>query len=641
MDIILLAKFVPDVEKIPADAWDRERGTLVRAKLRMTFNPLDRVALNAALKIKAAQPGTKIIALTMGPQSAKFMLREALANGADEAVHLEDTKFAGSDTIATAYALAGAIKELVRRNAVKSNFVVFAGMQSSDGDTAQVPAQVASFLGAPLYPYFSALEAGNNEITLTCLNTIGTQSVTPRHTPFVATATKLFDDLPFYTSVQDIILANDKEISSYSAKALGFDFSRIGLNGSRTRVVKIFEPPQRPKSAVPVESAKNSFADVAAALLVTLKNNLSARPACDEPVIKTVLGAGNNFYSGDCLAICENNEDGLAPVSFEIASACGQFARQLGVKAIALVPGKNNQASANALREHGVNKVIFIEELERQELLVKESAEAFAEIIRQIRPQITIAPATLRGRVIAPYLSSIFDCGLTADCSSLDVGDQTVTGKTYRNVLCQTRPALGGNVMATIVSIYEEGSLKPQMATARPGALKTKKCYAEDFKIETASVNMKGSADSIQTVAQISEHEKIDIRKYKIVVCAGKGVASREKISNLIEPFRAALENYMGVPVGLGCSRAVVDSGVLSHTHQIGQTGAVVRPSIYIGIGVSGAIQHKIGMGNADTVVSINTDRDCAMSHLADHAIIGEAEKVLPVLTDILKNLRG
>ena len=636
MDIVLLAKFVPDIDRIPPDAWDQERGTLIRSRLEMAFNPLDRVALRMALAIKARRPGTRIIALSMGPPGATAMLKEAIAYGADGAVLLTDTRFAGADTIATAYTLSCAIRQMVSGRLIGADFAALCGMQSPDGDTAQVPAQVAAFLDAPLYPYVCELEADGEKIELKCLNSVGFQRVVTGRRPFVVTATRLYPDLPFYVDLAAMRRANDTEVVVWGREAVELDERRIGLDGSRTRVIKMFEPERRHAAGEPLIAGDEDFPARAARLLGGLRTSFGgSEEARDDEPVEPDAAAGEGYYGGDCVALCELAEGRLAPVSFEITSACARMARKLGCDAAAVVCGPRDADIAEELEICGAANVWFVEGIGTDVFRVRERARAITALLRELRPQIVVAPATLTGRVVAPYVSAQLDCGLTADCSALEVAEFERRGETLENILYQTRPALGGNVMATIVSVYDDPrSGRPQMATVRPGALVVRKLPAESCTVNVfrAPEPSDGFGDRITAERQAEEEKHIDLQDFEVIVTAGMGVGDRETVGRLVEPFRAALERYLGVPVGLGCSRAMVDAGVLAHAHQVGQTGVVVKPKIYFGVGVSGAIQHKIGMENSRTIVSINRDPAAPMHGFADHVIVGDIEQALPVL---------
>ena len=641
MDIVLLAKYVPDIDRIPPDAWDRERGTLIRSRLEMAFNPLDRVALRMALEVKAHRPGTRVVALSMGPPAAAAMLKEAVAYGADGAVLLTDRRLAGADTIATGYTLSCAIRELVKRGVVGADFAVLCGMQSPDGDTAQVPAQIACFLDAPLYPYVCGLELDETSIGLKCLNSVGFQLVTTGRRPFVATATRLYPDMSFYVDLASMERANETDVLVLGRDDVELDERRIGLDGSRTRVIRVFEPERKHQAGETIAADDDEFPGRAAALLGALKASFGRADDDEGPAggDEAAAAAGDGYYGGDCVALCELTDGRLAGVSCEIVSACSRMAGNLGCGSAAVVVAPEDRAVAAQLAEYGAEVVHFIEGLETGVFGVRERARAVTALLSRLVPQIVIAPAALTGRVLAPYVSAQLDCGLTADCSALDIADFERRDLFAKNVLYQTRPALGGNIMATIVSVYADPrGGRPQMATVRPGALPARKRPAKkcSVKVFDAALPAEDFGDRITLERQSADDKRIDLEDFEVIVCVGMGAGDGGAISEVVEPFRAGLERFLGVPVGLGCSRAMVDAGVLSHPHQIGQTGIVVKPKIYIGVGVSGAIQHKIGMENSRTIVSINRDPAAPIHGFSDHAVIGEVRQVLPRLVEAM-----
>ena len=741
MDLIVAAKYVPDIMKVPDDAWDRERGTLRRNRLQMAFNPLDRVALRTALRLREIVRGTaapgcdagndpgrgrpshspRITVLTMGPPSAARLLREAVAHGADRAVLLTDRAFAGADTLATAYSLTTAIRHLVRVGLVSDDFILVCGMQSPDGDTAQVPSQIASLLDVPIYPYVTDVLAGDlaarataglvrpcpeghtagqdrpwhtdpsekgsdpffaGGIAFRCLNPVGFQVVEPLGRPYVITTTRLAEDLPFHVPLDGILQANAAEIATLDAAAIGADPARIGLEGSRTRVVKIYAPDRRERRTDPMVAEHPDFAQQAAALWRALRDAVAEKAGTPTEESADETAGTEAYYAGDCLGLCEVQDGRLTAASFEVVSRCATLARRLGVGCGAVVYGEVDAAMAEALRQVGASRLYALPGAADGVFRVREQALTLAAFLAEQRPQAVVLPATLTGRVVAPYVAARLDCGLTADCSDLQIGDFSTTDRaaggrvTYGRVLQQIRPALGGNIMARIVSIYgDRATHRPQMATARPGALERVEAPAETCEIVRfeslpspspfqgegwgeggGSSEQDGTAPQpgpcpvglpggergeppaarFELEPRAEGDRQIDLEDFEAIVSVGMGVRDRETIDRLVEPFRARLSAFLGCEVGLGCSRAIVDAGVMPHSHQVGQTGIVVKPKLYVALGISGAIQHRIGMEGARVILSVNRDADAPMTQLADFAVVGDLEQALPVLENAL-----
>lgn len=644
MDIIVLAKYVPNIDRVPANAWDYEKGTLLRSRLQMHFNSYDQIALNMALSIRQQRPDVRITALSMGPSSATNMLKEAIAYGADQAFLLTDKKFAGADTIATAYVLSEGVKYLQSTGKISHEYAVICGMQSPDGDTAQVPAQLAYYLDAPLYPYVTDLTMNDKGFSFHCLNTVGAMTINTSQFPLVATATKLYKKLAFYVSLDDMVRANNTPISLITVDDMSLDANRIGLTGSKTRVIKVFSPEKQEKERKVLDSRKDNFKSEITNMIQS-QIRLFGQPAdqTDSGAASEQLDTSDSYYSGDCVSLCEIMDGRLSQSSLENLSRCVQLARQLDVNAMVVIVSKTDAEIAQTLQTYGVTKVVFIEDLDEDSVCVHDRASAIAAVLKDLKPQIVIASATLNGRVIAPYISAELNAGLTADCSALELRDMVLKKETYSNILHQTRPALGGNIMATIVSIYDktEDYVPPQMATVRPGVLDAVEAPAESCEVVTVSASpYKLNFSETYTPHQVQQDdEQADLTSFEVIVCVGNAVDTPESIDQVIRPFCRQLERVFNTPVGLGCTRAIVDKELLPHNHQIGQTGVVIKPKLYIGIGVSGAIQHKIGMEQAEMVMSINTNPEAPLNSFSDVVILGDYEKVIEQISDQLSQL--
>ena len=241
MDFIVLVKQVPDVSNIPEEAWDREKGTLRRGVLDNVLNPLDLHALTLACRMRQdiGEPDSRVICLTMGPPQSKEILQDSIARGADQAVLLTDRAFSGADTWATAYALGQGIRRIEREILKTSRYIIVAGMQSVDGDTAQVPAQVAEELGIEQIAYAQSFRIDKDPI-IKRIGPTGMETVAPLAYPFLITATACTQ--PLYKSFHRGRVARGQPIIEWDAKAVEADPKRIGIPGSRTQVFRIFSP---------------------------------------------------------------------------------------------------------------------------------------------------------------------------------------------------------------------------------------------------------------------------------------------------------------------------------------------------------------------------------------------------------------
>jgi electron transfer flavoprotein alpha subunit len=252
-------------------------------------------------------------------------------------------------------------------------------------------------------------------------------------------------------------------------------------------------------------------------------------------------------------------------------------------------------------------------------------------IFEQEKPQIALYGATSIGRDIAPRIASALRCGLTADCTSLEIGDHTEnkSGTEYKNLLYQIRPAFGGNIIATIVN----PETRPQMATVREGVMKME-TVANPKKAEIKTVDVdsivKPEHLAVEIIERHIECQKVNLKGAQIIVAGGYGVGSRENFKMLTD-----LSNTIGGEVA--ATRAAVDAGFIEHERQVGQTGVTVRPKLYIACGISGAVQHRAGMDQSAKIISINTDPKAPINAIADYTIIGDVSKVLPKMITFYK----
>ncbi|MDE7297857.1 MAG: electron transfer flavoprotein subunit alpha/FixB family protein [Lachnospiraceae bacterium] len=319
-------------------------------------------------------------------------------------------------------------------------------------------------------------------------------------------------------------------------------------------------------------------------------------------------------------------------IAFELIGKGKDLAEALGTEVTAVLIGSNVENLADELAEYGADKVIVVDDPELKEYRTEPYAHALASVVNQYKPEILLVGATAIGRDLGPRVSARVHTGLTADCTQLEIGDfpiNPVPGKEQKhNQLLMTRPAFGGNTIATIAC----PDFRPQMATVRPGVMQKREKKA-GVKANVEKFNPGFTPDNkyveiLEIVKAVSD--TVDIMDAKILVSGGRGVGSAENFKLLEE-----LADVLGGTVS--CSRAVVDAGWKSKELQVGQTGKTVRPHVYFAIGISGAIQHIAGMEEADIIVAINKDETAPIFSVADYGIVGDLNKILPVLTEQLK----
>ena len=331
------------------------------------------------------------------------------------------------------------------------------------------------------------------------------------------------------------------------------------------------------------------------------------------------------------IVYCEFDDGKVADVSLELLTKGRVLATTLGVKLEALVLGDKLEGVENQVFPYGVDVVYKVEDKRLYPYTSNPHSAVLINLFKEIEPQICLMGATCIGRDLGPRVSSCLHSGLTADCTSLEIGPHKdpKSGKEYENLLYQIRPAFGGNIIATIVN----PDCRPQMATVREGVMK-KEIFDENYKGEVVNLDAAKYVSDADFVVEIIdrhiEKSKVNIKNSPIIVAGGYGVGSKENFALLYD-----LANVLGGEVG--ASRAAVDAGYVEHERQIGQTGVTVRPKLYIACGISGQIQHIAGMQESSIVISINNDPNAPINTIADYVITGNMEDVVPKLIKYYK----
>ena len=322
----------------------------------------------------------------------------------------------------------------------------------------------------------------------------------------------------------------------------------------------------------------------------------------------------------------------VSGIAFELLGKAKELAAPLNTDVTAVLIGYNVGNLVDKLAEYGADKVIVVDDKELEVYRTEPYAHALSSVINEYKPEIVLVGATAIGRDLGPTVSARVQTGLTADCTVLEIGDfqlVAVPGKEQlHNQLLMTRPAFGGNTIATIACPDN----RPQMATVRPGVMQKIEPVA-GAKAEVINYNPGFTPNNryvtVKEVVKAVSDVK-DIMDAKILVSGGRGVGSPENFKILEE-----LADAIGGQVS--CSRAVVDSGWKPKDLQVGQTGKTVRPNVYFAIGISGAIQHVAGMEESDIIVAINKDEDAPIFDVADYGVVGDLNKIVPQLTAAIK----
>ena len=327
------------------------------------------------------------------------------------------------------------------------------------------------------------------------------------------------------------------------------------------------------------------------------------------------------------LVYCELDGGRVAEVSLELLSKGRQLADTLGVSLEAVALGENLAGVAQQVFPYGVDTLHLFDDARLSPYTTLPHFAILEKFIREEQPQIFLLGATVIGRDLGPRVSSALGSGLTADCTSLEIGEyeDKKKGVTIENLLYQIRPAFGGNIVATIVNPYN----RPQMATVREGVMPLNRVRPDDYTGEIISHPVAEYVSDADFVVRIIERHlqkaENNLKSAPIVVAGGYGVGSKENFELL---FTLARELHGEV----GATRAAVDAGFTTHDRQIGQTGLTVRPKVYIACGISGQVQHIAGMQDSGIIISVNSDPDAPINAIADYVVTGRVEDVLPKL---------
>lgn len=316
----------------------------------------------------------------------------------------------------------------------------------------------------------------------------------------------------------------------------------------------------------------------------------------------------------------EQRDGVIQSVALELLGKAKELAAALGEKVVALFPGYQIKSQAQTLIEYGADQVICIDHIQLKDYITEQYAQVIYQAVNTYKPSILLIGATTIGRDLGPRLSARINTGLTADCTKLEISEE--------GELLMTRPAFGGNLMATIVC----SNHRPQMSTVRPGVMqKAQREAGRKGEIIEMVPQFDESKLRVKLVENVKEDKgMIDISEAKILISGGRGVGTQGGFDKLRE-----LADVLGAEVS--ASRAVVDAGIIGHDRQVGQTGKTVRPNLYFALGISGAIQHLAGMEESDFIVAVNKDKFAPIFKVSDLGIVGDVSKIVPLLTERLR----
>ena len=633
LTIISLIKQVP----LPTEMRMGDDGLMDRTKAKSIINIDCQFGLEAGLQLKKQYPNAKLIVCSMGPQSFEVALRTAISMGYDEAYLLSDRKLGGSDTYATGLAISTMLKHLGFTKDSKEPFIVLAGRQTSDGDTAHVPSQVAENLGIPQATFVESVKAdGEGNVVAKRIIEGGYQMMKlPMPCAISLTPTGIPPRKPSLTGA---IKARNAQITVFGIDDIGLGTEKIGINGSPTIVANVINiVSERAPIIMSVGHNENALVDNMISNFKKGANVVEKKEAAEKKTTeKPEFPIFDNRNGAKGILTWAEVTDGIiARPSIELLTPARKLANQLGndTKIITILIGKDVQSLAQTLFEHGSDEVIVVENDKLEEYLVLPFSSIIAQIIQERKPEIALFAATTAGRELAPRIGVKTGSGVTADCTGLEIGEYVNRKEKVINkpILHSRRPTYGESKLATIL-----GFVYPQISTARAGTfevparmegrtgvLSTFKPKLDDKEFRVEILKTVRGEGSLQSLFEAD-----------IIVSGGRGTTSDNL--GLIKKLVEALKEK-GVNAEWACSRVVVDEGVAEYAHQIGQTGKTIRPKVYVAVGISGAIQHIAGMKESEKIIAIDHNFKASIFHFADFGIVGEYQDILPELIERVK----
>lgn len=690
---IVLVKQVPDVSQVTDQAFDPQTGNLVRSRLPNVINELDAQALAFAHNMRRLgnDPEAKVVALTMGPPMAEEVLRYSLARCADAVVLLTDKALGGADTVATANPLAFAVRKIARELlGGTEDYIIVSGMQSVDGDTAQVPPQLAEELGLSCIAYVTDVRCTGGRFEFTRIISGGTQAVACKRLPVVVTVAK-YPHLLF-SGFASTRWANHADVIRWGAEDIKADL--IGVKGSKTTVIRVWPPAPTARKCVRLATA----AQLAQVLIDCLRKDLAredqavtdgyvlpARRASrfdrrfeatereqqdyqflteklaefgatdpeqvDPAVVEKIVQASPTrlaanavqemvqgyratqpAFAGQVWVIAEYDGRAIHPATFELIGKARHLADGIDTQVGVCLAGAGLKGLSDSLIAAGADEVYLIDDPILAVFDPIAYRKAIAETVAAYWPQIVLFAATPQGRVLAPMISYRLSCGLTADCTGLDIRDISRKGEV--GLLLQTRPALGGNVMATI----RTKNSRCQMATIRPGVMtRLPSDPTRKGRVTARQVKLTEQDLSWEILRTERASAEVDFG-VDVIVSGGRGMQNQAAYQQMISDLCRSVEGCLHTRVQKGASRSAVERGFTDRAYQVGQTGTSVAPQVYLALGISGAIQHMIGVSKAQSIVAINSDPHAPIFKQADYYLVATVEQAVPSLISALKD---
>jgi len=633
LTIISLIKQVP----LPSEMRMGEDGLMDRTKAKSIINIDCQFGLEAGLQLRKQYPDARLIVCSMGPKSFETSLRTAISMGYNEAYLLSDRKLGGSDTYATGLAISTMLKHLGFTKDSKDPFIILAGRQTSDGDTAHVPSQVAENIGIPQATFVESVKADGTGNVIAKRIIEGGYQILKLPMPCVISLTPTGIP-PRKSSLSGAIKARSLGITTFGIEDIGLGTEKIGINGSPTIVVKVVNiVSERPPITM---SEGHNEAALVDSLIANFKKGGNVLEKKEKAVKKEIEHPDfpeKDFRNGarGIITWAEVTNGKISRPSLELLTPARHLATQLGndTKVMTLLIGKNVEPFTQTLIEHGSDEVILVENDKLEEYLVLPFSSIFAQVIKERNPEIALFAATTSGRELAPRIGMKTNSGVTADCTGLEIGEYIDKKEKviYKPILESRRPTYGESKLATIL-----GFVCPQISTARAGTFEIPERFEGRQGIVSKFDPVLEDKDFVVEIVKTERGEGglQNLFEADIIISGGRGATSDNL--DLIKALAQALKSQ-GINAEWASSRPVVDEGVAEYARQVGQTGKTIRPKVYIAVGVSGAIQHIAGMKESEKIIAIDHNPKAHIFKYADFGIVGEYTDIIPELIERVK----
>ncbi|MCH2511180.1 MAG: hypothetical protein DSY78_12455 [Chloroflexi bacterium] len=609
MKIAVCMKYVPIIARIQ---FDYEAKTIIREGVPSEVNPFDLLGLVRAVELKKS-PDDEVVVISMGPPGASEGLTNCVALGADRSVLITDRALAGSDTLATSRALSLALER-------EKPDLIICGRNSADGDTGQVGPEIAELMGLPHISSVRKLDLSDDgkSVIAERITDEGIQTLQCDLPVLVCVTEGVAPEL--YPDREQMERAEGIAAEEVTAADLSSDLSQFGLEGSPTWVdeIRLVEPNRLGvllEDATPEEAAKQA----ADALRQRLAELAAADSAGSGKSAVAALPRYPNSKDKSIWVVAETTSQGLAHVTLEMLGKVRELTQFTKSEVVAVLISSSPDAAVEELATQGADRVLTMDNSQLGPVFGRAVGASLAEVVSKENPYAVLFAATADGRDLASRLAARLGLGLTGDAMDLEIDAE---GR-----LVQLKPALGGNVVAPILS-----KTLPNLVTIRPGLL-------------TPAVSEPGATATVEQIAAVpsdgpdlrllkevfqEDQEGLLLANAAVVVGIGMGVGGLENVAKVQEMARS-------IGASIAITRDVVHEGWLPQQLQVGISGRTIAPTVYISVGVRGAFNHTVGLQKAGVIISINQNRRAVMFRSSDFGIVGTWEEFLPPLIEELR----